>query len=419
MKNQFVKNVGVLLSGNLLAQLIPIVTGIILTRIYSPDDFAVLAYFFSISGIISVIIGGRYEVAIVLPQSKKEAKSLLALSLLINLVLSSILIIIITFFFRFFNDFFNSYRLGWYLYLIPLSTLLVGIYQSANYYNIRLANFSKMSKVSITRSLYTSVGNISLGYGGLKPGGLILGSLLGQLVGAVMLSKNAFRDLREELPLKTEILHVLHKYKNFPLKNSLSIFFFLLGNQLPILLIGYLFMEDIIIGCYALMLRAFQLPMLTLGKSLSQVYYQETNQNQEIPIRKLFLKTSKYLLLLGIIPSLIVLFFGGYLFKVVFGLEWEYAGVLAQIFIVYYLIRLIFASQNTILISANKLTTEMLFNFIFFITQISSVYIGYKYYSLETVFILMAISGAIQFGVLGLLLNHYSLKKELFNSPTA
>ncbi len=412
MKDHFIKNVGILLSGNLLAQLIPIITSVILTRLYSQNDFAVMAYFFSISGIISVIISGRYEVAIVLPESKREAKALLALSLIINLIFSSILFLLFFTFSSFVNEVFSSYNLGWFLYLIPISTLLVGIYQSANYYNTRLSNYKKMSIVSTSRSVFTSTGNISLGYAGFKPGGLILGSLIGQLVGAVMLSKNALRDLKAEFPSKDEIRLVFHKYRDFPLKNGLSILLFLLGNQLPILIIGYLFIENPDIGCYALMLRAFQLPMLTLGKSLSQVYYQESNQNQNLSRRTLFLKTTKYLFLLGIVPSLVVLFFGDSLFKLIFGSEWEYAGILAQFFICYYFIRLIFASQNTILITENKLSTEMIFNLIFFITQVAAVYIGNFIGDLETIFILMAIAGTIQFGILGIILNKHSQALE-------
>ena len=56
--SQFVKNVALLLSGNVIGQLIPILASVLLTRLYSPNDFAVLAYFLTITGIVSVIASG-------------------------------------------------------------------------------------------------------------------------------------------------------------------------------------------------------------------------------------------------------------------------------------------------------------------------------------------------------------------------
>ena len=93
--SQFVKNVALLLSGNvLLDQLIPILASVLLTRLYSPNDFAVLAYFLTITGIISVIAGGRYEVAIMLPKENVKANALYVISI----IFTSIFTLLITLF---------------------------------------------------------------------------------------------------------------------------------------------------------------------------------------------------------------------------------------------------------------------------------------------------------------------------------
>ena len=119
-KSQFIKNITLLLSGNIFGQLIPIIASVILTRLYSPDDFAVLAYFLIITSIISVIAGGRYELAIMLPEDEKKAKTLYVISLIFNVSISGIVALVCYLFGSGFAALFNAEILIGYLYLIPL-----------------------------------------------------------------------------------------------------------------------------------------------------------------------------------------------------------------------------------------------------------------------------------------------------------
>lgn len=403
----------ILLSGNILGQLVPILTSIILTRIYHREDFAVMAYFFTIAGTISAIAGGRYEVASMLPKNLREAKTLYALSILFTLGTA----LITTGVFIIWGDAlaakFNALDLSDYLLLIPLSILLVGLYQASNYYNNRLQNYTLMSKTTITRSLGTSASNISLGLAGFKPSGLIIGSLIGQFIGTVMLSLKPIRELIKELPTAAELKAAAIKYKNFPIQNASSMLLFILGNQLPILLIGLWFKNNAIVGSYALVLRVMNLPLVTLGKSLSQVYFQESTQSSAVNLQKLFVQTSKYLFLLILVPAILVIAFGPWLFSFIFGNEWHEAGVLAQVFMLFFMVRFIFASQNSLLISKEKLKTDFMFNLIFCISQVGAVIIGYYYKDVMLAFYLMAIAGFIQFGLLGLILRS-SIKSDLY-----
>ena len=102
----------------------------------------------------------------------------------------------------------------------------------------------------------------------------------------------------------------MREYKDFPLKNGVSIFFNLLANQVPILLIGYLFQNNEIVGWYALVLRVLNLPLMTIGKSVSQVFYQQTNQIERSSHKVLFVKTSKALFAMILAPALVLLFAG-------------------------------------------------------------------------------------------------------------
>ena len=410
--NRFVKNVTLLLSGNIVGQLIPIAASVVITRLYSPNDFAVLAYFLTITGIISVIVGGRYELAIMLPKEDKKANALYLTSLIFTIAFTFFVFILCYFFGEKFALIFNARQLTSFIYLIPVSIFLVGLYQSANFYSNRLSKYKLMSGTVITRSVFTSTINVVLGWLKVFPGGLIVGTLIGQFVAAILLSFSSFKQLWRQFPTKNELIDVIIEYKDFPLKNGVSIFFNLLANQVPILLIGYLFQNNDIVGWYALVLRVLNLPLMTVGKSVSQVFYQETNQAEQINHQLMFKKTSLALLFIILIPEFILLGFGPFLFGFLFGELWHEAGYYAQIFIVFYMVRFIFSSQSTLLISARRLKTELFFNISFFFFQISSVLLGYIMGSYEYSFIFMSSTGFLHFLILGRILFKSSIQLD-------
>ena len=77
-KDQFVKATAVLVSGTALAHGITALSLPVLSRLYTPTDFSVLAVFSSILAIIAVAACLRFEIAIAIPQSEEEALGLLA-----------------------------------------------------------------------------------------------------------------------------------------------------------------------------------------------------------------------------------------------------------------------------------------------------------------------------------------------------
>jgi len=96
-KSDFTKNVLTLLTGTTIAQAIPIAISPILTRIYTPIDFGIVALFMAIVATFGSIANGRYELAIMLPKSEEDAINLFALTLIITTTISLILLVAILF----------------------------------------------------------------------------------------------------------------------------------------------------------------------------------------------------------------------------------------------------------------------------------------------------------------------------------
>lgn len=89
-KSDFSRNVITLMT---IAQSIPIATSPILTRIYTPEDFAL---FIAITSILATIANGRYELAIMLP--KKDAINIFALGFIITCIMTIITFAVILIF---------------------------------------------------------------------------------------------------------------------------------------------------------------------------------------------------------------------------------------------------------------------------------------------------------------------------------
>ena len=87
-KNRFARSVSFLAGGTAAGQAITVLAAPLLTRLYSPEDFGLLAVYTSLLMTIGVIASLRYQLAIPLPKSDEEAAHVVVLSLFIVLGIS-------------------------------------------------------------------------------------------------------------------------------------------------------------------------------------------------------------------------------------------------------------------------------------------------------------------------------------------
>src|SRR5690554_6180591 len=129
------KNILTLLSGTMLAQALPVAISPILSRLFTPEDFGVLALYVAITAIFGAVANGRYELAIMLPQEDSEARVIVALGVLIACGLSLFLMVVVLFFGGWIAQTLGQDGSVWWLYFAPLSVLLIGTFNMLNYYN--------------------------------------------------------------------------------------------------------------------------------------------------------------------------------------------------------------------------------------------------------------------------------------------
>ena len=136
-KSEFDRNVLTLMTGTTIAQAIPIAITPILTRIYTPEDFGVFTFFLAITAVFGSIANGKYEVAIMLPKKDEDAINIFALGFIISSAISFFLLVLVLLFNKYFVNLSGNEEIGIWLYFLPITVFLSGLWNNLNFFNNR------------------------------------------------------------------------------------------------------------------------------------------------------------------------------------------------------------------------------------------------------------------------------------------
>lgn len=403
-KTSFAYDVFTLVSGTAFAQILTILVTPILTRLYGPEAFGLLALFLSITGVFGVIVCLRYELSIMLPESDKEAANLLGLSLLIALILSSLTIPIICFGRQAIQDILKAPQLGAYLWFVPLYVFVSGVFLALNYWNSRTKHFKRLSAARITSSVASTATQLGAGFSGYTTGGSFIGaSLVGQSVSTFILGGQIWKNDKSlflrSIRLK-KMTEGLKRYRKFPLVDSWSALLNTVSWQLPVFLLSSFF-SPIVVGFYSLGFRLLQLPMSFIGSSISQVFFQRASEaKSEGSLAPLVENVFRLLVVVGMFPIFTLTIVGNDVFSVVFGDAWTEAGVYVQILSIWAFVWFISSPLSTLWVVFEKQELGLKITFTNLITRIVSLWIGGILGNARISLLLFSFSGVLVYGYL-------------------
>jgi lipopolysaccharide exporter len=379
-KKPFLKNIITLMTGTTIAQAIPIAASPILTRIYSPDDFGLLALFLSITSVLAVIITARYELAIILPKEDREAINLVALSILITSAISTLMLILVIISGKSLANILGNDSIYPWLYFVPLSLFLTGVYQALSYWSNRKKQYKILASNRVNKSIVT-VG-MNIGIGTFKDGatGLVIGNIIAQIVATVHLIVKNLRENRFVLYEVSfqQIKKTAKRYDQFPKVSMWSALLNTASLQLPIFILGAYFSSSVV-GFFSLSQRVLSMPMTVLGSAVGQVFFQTSaNLKNDDPkkLKSITYKSYRNMLLIGVIPTSFVFGFGDILFTFVFGQEWRIAGDFSRIISIWVLLVFISSPLALLYTVMEKEGSLFIFNSALFISRLFSLLIG-------------------------------------------
>ncbi|MCD6678655.1 lipopolysaccharide biosynthesis protein [Vibrio cholerae] len=351
MNKSFSKNVLTLMTGTGIAQAIPIAIIPILTRMFSPEDFGLLALYAACVSILGVVATGRYEIAIMLPKDDEDARLLLQLSMLVALFFSFLISIPISIWNAQIARFLGNEDIAVWLYLVPVSVLFTGIYQALTYWNNRQKKFINTAVSRVNQSLFQGFAQTLLGFLQVS-GGLICGQFVGIISGSIYLLK---KDRNYKSLIRKSKINSIQKqgikYHKFPTYGVWGALCDAGAVQMPVILLTK-FYSNSVTGMFSLTFRVLNMPTSIISSAIAQVLFQKVVEISQTEPEKLNLYIIKMFLLLFIIylPAVPVLFiWGESLFSIIFGNEWSQAGVYAGYLVIAVAVRFAVSPLSAVL----------------------------------------------------------------------
>lgn len=314
----------------MVAQAIPLLLGPVLSRVFTPEDFAVYEIYLTVGGLFAVVACLRFEMAIMLPKTIDESLKIVRANMRLSWIIAGVCGVLVYSFSGYLTDLTQSQKLFQFLWAIPLFVVLTGWYQSFYNFKSREKKFKSVATGRIVQS--SGVNGFPLALQGFNSGGfsLILGHLLG-LAGSIA-------TLWDKRYLQGERAHfktLFKTYKDFPLINAPHVFADQLLQRFGITLLLMDQFGPAFAAFFALSNKYLKGPLRLIANSVSIAFFQQSAEesNNQQTSTSTVLKTSVISLAIGL-PMLIILgLYGGPIFSWVFGEQWEMAGTISSIMV--------------------------------------------------------------------------------------
>lgn len=332
-----------LLVGAGLARVIGIISIPILARIYSPEDYGVLALYTSFIAILAPIMTLRYVQAIPLPKTDEIAFNLFSLCFKLIAFFTVIIGIVLALFGKTILTWFNMEALIPWRWLIVLGVSGSAIYELFSLWATRKRQYKTIARTQFTQSLIGNITKIVLGLLGFKPSGIIIGQFLSQSAGITSFIKDAKKDFQIYLPkirLSKETFIVKY-FQDFVWFRLPSQFLMVISLQAPILIAARLYDRNIV-GQLSFTIMALSLPVSLIGMTISKAYYAEIakiGKNNLKKIQRITFEIQKKLFLVAIPISIFIYLASEWVFVFIFGEKWRMAGTFASILAPFLLMR--------------------------------------------------------------------------------
>ncbi|MBW6497763.1 MAG: oligosaccharide flippase family protein, partial [Bacteroidales bacterium] len=334
LRREGIRNFLKLFSSSLLAQGLSLALSPLFARLFTPNDFGLVALYLGIFSVLSVLATAKYEQAIMLPRSDQAARSLFWLVQMISLAFALFVLLAVLLGGGFITTLSGNASLRPWLWFLPLSLLMHGLFQGATFYANRHKKFGVMAgstllHYSVLNGTRVVTGLLQTAFNGL------LGAQIMAQVGSTfyMIMRSARKLFSPDDALSLErISHQARIYSGYPRYNMLLNFTNNLSGALPIFMFTRGFSAEVA-GLYAFGYTFVFRPLSLFSQStlqvLSQKIIEDYHQGRYVypALKKLVLR----FFALGIIPFTLLAIFAPAVFRLVFTEEYLLAGRFLQV----------------------------------------------------------------------------------------
>ena len=377
----FFKKISILSMGTGIAFLITFAVSPILTRLYSSEQFGTNAIFLASAALLSIVVNGKYDVAIIKAKTLNKSYDFFMLSNILTVFFMTILFLalIVLFCLGFFNlksEFIVFLTLPVLVVLINLKKGLINLLNKTEEYN-------EISKLTLFQSIYQAGSRLFF----VKTVFISDGLILGVISGAIL---NSISTIRKSLNFHKKIGTALSQKYLRKLKilasSNLSNPKYLIPSELinALALQTPLWFVSIFYGLkeagyLSIALTMVQAPFLVAGDAIGRVIRQEISEitiSGNSPFDHL-VKRQVMIGLVSIVPVVVFYLYSPQVFQFIFGADWSTAGRYLQILVFYIFCQFFQKITSYVYILGNKQSEILVFQIIYLILSISSFAIPY------------------------------------------
>ncbi len=327
--DRFWKHVGIVLSGTVLAQFIPLLGSLLIARLYLPADFGLFSTWLGLAQLGAVAMTGRYEMALALEPDGETRK----VAVLATFATAGLAVILLAFVVS------NLYGFGWLRQIphgllvswVPAATLLCAsqIWQAwaaadGRYRELGLLRVGQALAVTVLQVVAGSFDASAESLAWAQVAGLTIGVILGVW----------YMPLSVKPMVRGNLLSAIRcfqkRHYRFPLLSLPADTVNTAAAQLPLLIVASRFDADTA-GWLAMAMRTLGAPISLLGAAVLDVFRRHAAQGwrDNGNCRFEYMRTFRVLVGAATLVALVLGITSEPLFALVFGERWRAAGTVA------------------------------------------------------------------------------------------
>ncbi len=335
---KYYEDIAVMMKGNILAQVITVISLPIITRIFSPLEYGKFAYTLQLIGLLSIILAVRLETVLAMLTEEEKSKKVASIIPIVT-ILSSFIVYMIIQILSLNNIKAENLKIlerleKDNLIIVLIISMIIVTSNGVQNYLQKKQDYKKSIKSEIMQKGSFAFGAICLGYlVEPKEKILIYALLISYFIKLIMLYKSSsikYFDIME-LKLK-ENIEILKSIIKPALSTAISHGLLIITTFAPIYFIEKKYGAESL-GQFTLAWGTVFLPSIFISNSIGQVYFERANyiHQKKDNISRLFEETIIKLMLTGIIPMAIVVIYGELIYTIIFGENWTESGKIASI----------------------------------------------------------------------------------------
>ncbi len=381
--NKFARDTFIVTFGVFIAQIIPILAYPILSRIYTPTQFGILATLVSISGLMSTVATLKYENSLLIVKGKKLAAEFSVIIISISFIIITGIGILLYLFRKDIATILKEPEIEIWLWVCPISSFCIVLFNWYNEWCTRNAYFKSLAINKIINGSTIPLGKLSLGFGLCNAFGLIIGDLLGHIITGISCISRAIKKDKElfTIPRPSHIKYLLKRYSNLPLFYLPGQFLNKIGGELPVFF-SMAFFSSTELGYYSMATMVLALPTNMISKAIYSTFRKHANDKyySQGSCFDFYIKIIKRMGILSIIIFSILAMISPKLFVLILGEKWLNAGVYCQYLCPMIAINFVSEIGSAMYIITEKMNLLLLWQVLYLLGTLIALLIGVYFF---------------------------------------